>query len=89
MMEQFKIEWIDRNREPQCEPNPDFPYGIAIDTVGDVEKKCIAKLPYPARRCGLYMVECRFCKILIAVTTAGRIDDPVSVAMECKAIKSA
>jgi hypothetical protein len=83
--DQFKIEWIDSGREPRCPPNPAYPNGIDLDffkRAGEVT--CHVDLPYPAKRCGHYLVSCGICKARIAITTAGRPDDPRSVEVECK-----
>ena len=29
--ENFSIEWIDRERNPKCAPNPNYPDGIDVD----------------------------------------------------------
>lgn len=79
----FKIEWIDRGREPQNPPNPAYPSGIDVD-MSEGKPGCITSLPYPARRCGVYIVECGKCGIRVGVTTAGRIDDPRSVKVPCR-----
>lgn len=81
----FKIEWIDRGREPRCAPDPDFPDGKNIRLIDQSAKHCTIELPYPAKRCGLYVVECSICKFRIGITTAGRPDDPRSVEVACKA----
>lgn len=80
---EFKVEWIDRHREPQCAPDPVYPVGKDLDCSLD-QTSCLVQLPYPARRCGIYMVECTKCGITIACTTAGRADDPKSLRMPCK-----
>jgi hypothetical protein len=80
----FKIEWDDHEREPQCAPNPAYPNGIDLDGSHGALATCVAALPYPARRCGLYLVECETCGIRIAITTAGRPDDPRSVKIACQ-----
>lgn len=80
----FKIEWIDHGREPQCAPDPAYPFGKDIDA--GVKVACKAVLPYPAKRCGLYIVECETCGTRVAITTAGRPDDPRSVAIPCEII---
>lgn len=77
----FTINWIDRGREPTQPPNPKFPDGIDIDT--GHRPACKVTLPYPAKRCGLYVVECSKCGNRSAITTAGRPDDPRSVMLEC------
>jgi hypothetical protein len=83
MTEQFSIEWIDHGREPQCAPDPAYPNGKELDASSGAERKCHAALPYPAKRCGLYVVECNLCGYRIALTTAGRPDDPKSVIIAC------
>ena len=82
-MADLKVEWIDRGREPQCPPNPDYPDGIDLDATWAGQKSCFTKLPYPAKRCGFYKVSCDRCGCVIAVTTAGRPDDPRSVKVPC------
>lgn len=82
MTTEFDIEWIDRGREPQCPPDPAYPTGKDLDMSGDAPS-CYTELPYPARRCGLYVVECKRCKLSIGVTTAGRPDDPRSLRVAC------
>lgn len=79
-----KIKWIDRGREPQCPPNPAFPNGTNTDISMGAQKACTIDLPYPAKRCGLYAIECEACGLTLAVTTAGRPDDPRSVRVACK-----
>lgn len=80
---QFKIQWIDRGREPQCVPDLRFPNGVDID-VSCGKPACKAILPYPAKRCGYYYVECLKCGTNAIVTTAGRIDDPRSITLPCE-----
>ena len=80
----MKVSWIDSGREPQCAPNPAFPKGIDVDVSGERLSCCTAKLPYPAKRCGYYLVECERCGFTCVVTTAGRPDDPRSVTVPCK-----
>lgn len=81
----FKIKWIDREREPQCPPDPAHPHGIVVDLrQGNVKRACAADLPYPAKRCGYYAVSCNRCKCVTIITTAGRPDDPRRVILPCK-----
>ncbi len=86
----FKIRWIDRGREPQCAPNPLYPNGIdAACTTPSTSPslgQCRVDLPYPAKRCGLYLVKCETCGFTAAITTAGRSDDPRSVKLPCLAV---
>lgn len=83
-MTDFKIEWIDSGREPQCAPNPKFSNGIDVDCSNFAAATCTASLPYPAKRCGLYVVQCEACGYRVAITTAGRPDDPRSVKVPCQ-----
>lgn len=82
--EHFKIEWVDHGREPECSPNPDYPNGIDLDASKGQPVSCHITLPYPARRCGLYVLACTLCGMTAAITTAGRVDDPRSVKLACK-----
>lgn len=87
MSEQFQIEWVDAGREPQYAPNPSYPNGIDIRSPRSGLKGfkfCVVKLSYPAKRCGAYVIECMRCGSRVAVTTAGRPDDPRSVELDCQ-----
>lgn len=81
----FNIEWVDRGREPQCAPDPAYPHGIIVDTSEGATRTCDADVPYPAKRCGTYVVHCKQCHLTVAVTTAGRVDDPRRVTLGCYA----
>ena len=88
-MSRWNIEWIDHGREPQCAPNPDYPNGIRLNSAPEGVPACVADLPYPAKRCGCYIVRCTVCGMSVAVTTAGRPDDPRSVRMACDEARKA
>lgn len=79
----FKIGWEDSGREPRCAPNSAFPNGVDADCSAGAAATCTATLPYPAKRCGLYVVECEVCGVRVGITTAGRPDDPRSVKIAC------
>ena len=84
-MTTMTIKWIDHGREPQCAPNPDYPDGMDIDTAKHLGvPTCKADLPYPAKRCGVYLVGCEICGATTVVTTAGRRDDPKSILIPCR-----
>ena len=85
LLKPFDIQWFDAGREPECAPNPLYPEGIDLDPVVNATKKCTASLPYPAERCGYYVITCNTCGVIQACTTAGRPDDPRSMRMACKA----
>lgn len=82
------VTWVDRNEEPKCPPNPAYPLGIDIDLSDGAKPSCKTDLPYPAKRCGVYVVECKECGQRVAVTTAGRTDDPRSVTVACRQEKA-
>lgn len=77
-------EWLDRGREPQCEPNSAYPLGMDIDVSRGAVATCSMALPYPAKRCGLHVVRCSDCTASVAITTAGRIDDARSIKLACR-----
>jgi hypothetical protein len=79
-----KITWIDRGMEPKCQPDPSYPTGVDADVSGGSKRTCKINLPYPAKRCGVYLVKCKLCGSSVALTTAGRADDPRSVTIACK-----
>lgn len=80
----MKVLWIDKGREPQCPPDPAHPLGIDVDVSDGAEATCTTALPYPAKRCGYYIITCPVCGYGVAVSTAGRPDDPRSVKVPCK-----
>lgn len=82
--EQFEITWHDSGREPQVKPNPAYPKGIDLDASMSGRPFCMTALPYPAARCGHYLVVCRSCGTRVACTTAGRPDDPRSIRFPCR-----
>lgn len=82
--EPHNVEWIDAGRESQCQPDPDFPDGKDIDSSFGADRTCLVPLPYPARRCGTYIVTCGKCGLRVGITTAGRPDDPRSITIACK-----
>ena len=84
MSKTHDIRWIDAGREPQCPPDPAYPDGGDLDGSAGARQTCKVDLPYPAKRCGRYEVRCRDCGFAVAVTTAGRPDDPRSVTIPCK-----
>jgi hypothetical protein len=78
-----EVRWLDAGREPQCAPNPAYPEGIDVDASFGAAPVCKIDLPYPARRCGSYVVQCLVCGASAACTTAGRPDDPRSFTLAC------
>ena len=78
------VQWVDGGREPRNKPDPAYPHGVDIDISKGAEKTCQRPLPYPARRCGYFVVACDACHQNACITTAGRADDPRSIKMACK-----
>jgi hypothetical protein len=76
----------------QCDPDPAYPNGIAIDASNPVvgqgphvfKPTCTVPLPYPAPERGDWIVRCQQCPMSVYVTAAGRPDDPISVTMSCR-----
>jgi hypothetical protein len=81
----LKVQWIDAGREPPKEP-PHLGYlnGRDIDISGCAANTCSIPLPYPAKRCGRYEIECDQCALTAAVSTTGRSDDPRWLKVACK-----
>lgn len=82
-MSDFQIEWIDGERSPTGGSDPRYPDGIHLDMSGGRSPCCAVPLPYPAPRCGFFIVTCDFCGVRIVVTTAGRPDDPRTIRIAC------
>lgn len=68
----------------QCSADPAYPHGVEIDAAKPGEKACCVELPYPAPECGVFLVSCRDCLMNVAITAAGRADDPINVRIPCK-----
>ena len=79
-----RIKWIDGKAEPQNPANPRYPDGIDLDVSKGADRVCLITLPYPARRLGYFDIECMDCGLTVAISTAGRVDDPRSVKVACK-----
>jgi len=83
----YTLEFKKSGRgKAQCPPDPNYPNGIALDATerGRSKDTCLVTLPYPAAECGAWIVRCSDCAMSVAVTAAGRPDDPISVRMSCK-----
>lgn len=83
------VTWIDYGREPKHPPDPAYPHGKDVrhfEFGSKAGRACTVKLPYPAKRCGAYLIQCEGCGVNALVTTAGRPDDPRSVQILCRKI---
>lgn len=83
MIQEVKFVASGRGKA-QCEPDPAYPDGKAIDASDGIGRACLVKLPYPAPECGVFYITCFTCRGIVAVTAAGRPDDPVSVNIPCR-----
>lgn len=85
-MSQHTVEFFRSGRgKAQCPADPAYPHGIAIDGATAGAPSCLVPIPYPAPECGVWIVRCQECETSIAITAAGRADDPVSVRIACSA----
>ena len=71
------VVFLDSGREPQCKSDPRWPDGMPVNLAPGVpvKKTCTRNIPWPAPRCGSYMITCRECGFTAAITVAGRPDD--------------
>jgi hypothetical protein len=84
-MKNPSIEFKPSGRgKAKCPPDPNYPHGIEIDAAPPGTPTCIVTLPYPAPECGHWVVRCDECLMSIAITAAGRVDDPIRVRVPCR-----
>jgi hypothetical protein len=84
MLDDFDIRWVDSGREPRMAADPKYPTGTDLDMSKGKQPACTARLPYPAKRCGWYVIICKHCGTDALISTAGRADDPRSAKLPCK-----
>ncbi len=80
------IIWKGTGRTATSRSVPRWPDGIDLDLTADETRRCRVRLPYPAPEVGAHLLVCRHCGVRVAVTAAGRPDDPRSVTIPCRAI---
>jgi hypothetical protein len=78
------VEWQDAGREARSPSDPAYPDGIDLDFSQGAAPACSTPLPYPAPRCGVWLVSCSECGLRVVITAAGRRDDPREVKLACK-----
>lgn len=86
MTKQHTLTFLSHNRKAVCKPDPKYPDGIVVDT--GIRPACAVDLPYPAECVGAWHVKCEKCGTSVAVTAAGRPDDPKVVLVPCKTGKA-
>jgi hypothetical protein len=69
-------------RKAKCPPNLRYPNGTHIDL--GTRPACLVSLPYPAPRCGWFLLDCPVCHENLLVTVSGQRDDPCSVMLPCR-----
>lgn len=85
MSDYLKSQFLTNGRRPRCAANPNFPTGIVVDFRSHPhEPSCATTLSYPLQYGGVHMVECRLCGMAVAITAAGRPDDPHTAILACK-----
>jgi hypothetical protein len=81
---QFDIKPTRRRGPPKCAPDPAYPAGVGLQGAAPGVPSCRADLPYPAPERLVWQVRCRRCGYAVAITAAGRPDDPRSVTVPCR-----
>jgi hypothetical protein len=80
---QFYIKPTCRRGPPQHPTNPAYPEGVDVQEAAPGVASCRVELPYPAPERLVWQVRCRRCGYALAITAAGRADDPRSVTVPC------
>lgn len=80
----IRVSFIDSGRTAQYPPDPAYPMGTIADLTRGKTPTCRVDLPYPAPRCGQWVVGCTRCHQVNVITAAGRVDDPRRVILACK-----
>lgn len=84
MDKDLSVVWHDQGREPKCAPDSAYPHGMDAFVGPGGTAACSTSLPYPAPRCGVWIVRCSQCGVSVGIIAAGRPDDPRSVRVPCK-----
>lgn len=81
----IRVRWVDAGEDPTQQPDPAFPRGVDYD-ISEGAQSCVTGLPYPAKRIGKFLLDCRICRFGMVISTAGRADDPRSIRVPCSAM---
>jgi hypothetical protein len=79
------LKWFGVGRRAKHPPDPAFPEGKDIVAHGAGQRFCKVTIPYPAPECGQWLITCDRCGLTAIVTAAGRLDDPRSAEVACRA----
>jgi hypothetical protein len=77
------IEWWDYDVDSVDPADSAHQLGRSLDYSNGQVPHCVFIVPWPAARCGHYVIKCYRCGGAYAVQTNGRLDDPVSVKVGC------
>ena len=83
-MNRLRAEWFGYGRQARHPPDPAYPNGVTRDLSRGAGRACTIDLPWPAPECGQWLVTCPDCGLRIAVTAAGRADDPRRLTFPCR-----
>lgn len=81
---QFDIKPTLRRGPPQHPANAAYPNGVDVQEAAPGVPSCRVDLPYPAPERLVWSVRCRRCGFTLAITAAGRADDPRTVTVPCR-----
>lgn len=79
----FDIKFLSHGRKAECPPDPKYPNGMVVDVARGKKQSCAVDLPYPAECIGAWIMKCKTCGRSVAITAAGRPDDPKAVVVDC------
>lgn len=82
----FEITWLKRAERATQKPNPEYPNGMIANLSGGAVQACQVNLEYPAPCPGTHLIHCKLCDVNVAITAAGRVDDPVVAIIACAGI---
>ncbi len=80
------IKWQPSNDNIVYPIDARHPAGMIID-LSYGKPSCEFKLPYPAPGNGQWQVRCTQCKRMNNIRASGRVDDPCSYRIDCRAVK--
>ena len=95
-MTEIKATWLGGGGAPQAPSSPDYPKGVRVDVASNQMLRyedafprvdgptCCRELFYPAEEIGAWVIDCPVCGIRVALTAAGRPDDPRCVRLPCR-----
>jgi hypothetical protein len=82
----FEVSWLKRADRSTQKPDPAYPNGVIANLSKGAVQVCQVNLQYPAPCPGTHFIRCKLCGITVAVTAAGRVDDPTVAVIACAGI---